>query len=70
MGYSLCTMADFQNCLISRIFGAFWNGFFFDVFRLKCLLQVFTLFFGNTKNFRLIFCTYRKNCICAKKELF
>ena len=26
-GYSLCTMADFQNCLISLIFGIFSNGF-------------------------------------------
>ena len=28
MGYSLCMMADFQNALISRIFGVFWSGFF------------------------------------------
>ena len=28
MGYSLCIMADFQNALISRIFGVFWSGFF------------------------------------------
>ena len=27
MGYSLCVMADFQNALISRIFGVFWSGF-------------------------------------------
>ena len=27
MGYSLCMMADFQNGLISRIFGVFWIGF-------------------------------------------
>ena len=27
MGYSLCMMADFQNGLISRRFGAFWSGF-------------------------------------------
>ena len=27
MGYSLCMMADFQNGLISRVFGAFWGGF-------------------------------------------
>ena len=27
MGYSLCMMADFQNGLISRIFGPFWSGF-------------------------------------------
>ena len=24
----LCMMADFQNALISRIFGVFWSGFF------------------------------------------
>jgi len=44
--------------------------FLFDLFRLKSLLQLFTLFCGNTKNFKLIFFTYRLNCICAKKELF
>ena len=27
MGKSLCMMADFQNGLISRIFGVFWSGF-------------------------------------------
>ena len=27
MGYSLCMMADFQNALISRVFGVFWSGF-------------------------------------------
>ena len=27
MGYSLWRMADFENALISRIFGAFWSGF-------------------------------------------
>ena len=27
MGYSLCIIADFQNGLISRIFGVFWSGF-------------------------------------------
>ena len=27
MGYSLYMMADFQNCLISRIFGFFSSGF-------------------------------------------
>ena len=26
MGYSLCMMADFQNALISRIFGVFSSG--------------------------------------------
>ena len=28
MGYSLCMMADFQNALISPIFGVFSSGFF------------------------------------------
>ena len=28
MDYSLCMMADFQNALISRIFGVFRSGFF------------------------------------------
>ena len=27
MGYSLCMMADFENALISRIFGLVWSGF-------------------------------------------
>ena len=27
MGYSLCMMADFENALISRIFGVFLSGF-------------------------------------------
>ena len=27
MGDSLWIMADFQNGLISRIFGVFWSGF-------------------------------------------
>ena len=27
MGYSLCMMADFQNGLISQIFGVFRSGF-------------------------------------------
>ena len=27
MGYSLCMMADFQNALISGIFGVFLSGF-------------------------------------------
>ena len=27
MGYSLCMMADFQNALISGIFGVLWSGF-------------------------------------------
>ena len=28
MGYSLCIMVDFQNGVISRIFGVFWRFFF------------------------------------------
>ena len=27
MGYSLCMMADFENALISRVFGVFRSGF-------------------------------------------
>ena len=27
MGYRLCMMADFQNALVSRIFGVFSSGF-------------------------------------------
>ena len=27
MGYSLCMMADFENALISRIFGVFMSVF-------------------------------------------
>ena len=27
MGYSLCMISDFQNGLISTIFGVFWSGF-------------------------------------------
>ena len=27
MGCSLCMMADFENALISRIFGVLWSGF-------------------------------------------
>ena len=27
MDYRLCMMADFQNGVISRIFGVFWSGF-------------------------------------------
>ena len=27
MGYSLCMMADFENALISRLFGVFSSGF-------------------------------------------
>ena len=27
MGYSLCMMADFENALISGIFGLVWSSF-------------------------------------------
>ena len=27
MGSRLCMTVDFQNALISRIFGVFWSGF-------------------------------------------
>ena len=27
MGYSPCMMADFENALISQLFGVFWSGF-------------------------------------------
>ena len=27
MGYSICMMADFQNALISRLFGVFWSAY-------------------------------------------
>ena len=27
MGYRLCMMGDFQNAVISGIFGVFWSGF-------------------------------------------
>ena len=30
MGYNPCMMAEFQNVLISRIFGVFATGFFFQ----------------------------------------
>ena len=29
MAYSLCVMADFQNALVSRIFGVFSSVFFY-----------------------------------------
>ena len=43
MGYSLCMMADFQNALISRIFGVFWSGFFY---RTTHFSNNFLVFFG------------------------
>ena len=45
-GYSLCMMADFQNGLISRIFSAFWSGFF-DTKQLEMICRMdFDMFFG------------------------
>ena len=45
MGYSLCMMADFQNGLISRIFGVFSRGFFAQNHS-KCFLEwILTCFF-------------------------
>ena len=45
MGYSLCMMADFQNGLISRIFGVFFERFFAEN-NCKCLVEwILTCFF-------------------------
>ena len=45
MGYSLCIMADFQNNLISRIFGVFWSAFLHRT-TLNDFLNDFEMFFG------------------------
>ena len=45
MGYSLCMMTDFENALISRIFGVFWSGFL-DRTTVNDLLVDFDMFFG------------------------
>ena len=45
-GYSLCTMADFQNRLISQIFGVFSSGFLHRT-TLMCLKNRFSHFFFN-----------------------
>ena len=46
MGYSLFVIADFENSVISRIFGVFWSGFFaknnFKLF----VESILTCFFG------------------------
>ena len=39
MGYSLCMMADFQNGLISRIFGVFSSGFLHRIFLMICRMD-------------------------------
>ena len=45
-GYSLCMMAYFQNGLISRIFSAFWSGFF-DTKQLEMICRMdFDMFFA------------------------
>ena len=45
MGYNLCMMADFQNALISRIFGVFWSGFLHRT-TVNDLRVDFDMFFG------------------------
>ena len=45
--YSLCKMADFQTCLISRIFGVFSSGFLHRkalIFLQNCFSHVFGFF--------------------------
>ena len=46
MGYSLCMMADFQNALISRIFGVFWSGFFAQTHSKRFVEWILICFFG------------------------
>ena len=45
MGYSFCMMGDFQNGLISRIFGVFSSCFCTKVVKMICRMD-FYLFFG------------------------
>ena len=45
MGYSLCIMANFQNGLISEIFGVFWSGFLHRTTVKICEMD-FDMFFG------------------------
>ena len=40
MGYRLCMMADFQNALISRIFGVFLTGFLHTTTVMICRMDV------------------------------
>ena len=42
---SACTMADFQNALISRIFSVFWSGFCREQLEVICRKD-FDMFFG------------------------
>ena len=44
-GYSLCMMADFQNGLISRIFGVFSSGFLHRRTLKDCTMDI-DMFFG------------------------
>ena len=46
MGYSLCIMADFQNGLISRIFGFFYRGFL-HITTVNDFLNTFSHLFWN-----------------------
>ena len=43
--YSLCMMADFENALISRIFGVFSSGFLHRQLEMICRMD-FDMFFG------------------------
>ena len=45
MGYSLCMMADFQNGLISRIFGVFGAVFCTEQLLMICRMD-FDMVFG------------------------
>ena len=45
MGCSLCMMADFQNGLISPIYGVFSRGFFHRTTEMICRMD-FDRFFG------------------------
>ena len=45
MGYSLCVMADFQNAIISSIFGVFWSGFLHRTTLKVCRMDL-DMFFG------------------------
>ena len=45
MGYSLCMIAHFQNCLISRILSGFWSGFLHKT-TLNALQNGFGMCFG------------------------
>ena len=45
IGYSLCMMADFQNCFISGMFSFFWSGFCTQELQMICTMD-FDLFFG------------------------